>query len=77
MLPSVTGYQGFRSYGNHPAIMKKPGVVSEEHTYFRDALKNKGRQSSLDNYVRYDTAYNKEVSLHTKPKDYKPPNSEL
>jgi len=41
MINNVTGYSGFKSYGDKPYTTLKPGQTKIERDYYKEATKEK------------------------------------
>ena len=60
MIPQVTGYKGFNSYGNRPYSAYKPGQFALERTYYDKATTNApDGKAVLSNFERTGTVYGK------------------
>lgn len=58
MINNVTGYSGFKSYGEKPYSMLKPGQQRLDRDYYKDATQEKADGAKvLQNFSRYQSVY--------------------
>jgi hypothetical protein len=58
MINNVTGYSGFRSYGDKPISQLKPGQTKLYREYYKDATHEKADGAQLlSNYARFKSNY--------------------
>lgn len=54
MLNNITGYSGFKSYGDKPYSILKPGQATMDREYYKNATQEKPEGDTvLKNYSRY------------------------
>ena len=74
MINNVTGYSGFKSYGDKPYSMMKPGQVSMERDYYKDATSEKASGEVLmNNFGRFKSVYQQNQKENVKVGDYQVP----
>jgi len=58
MINNVVGYQGFKSYGDKPYSVMKPGQTEMKRDYYKEVTNEKpdGKQT-LENYGRFQSNY--------------------
>lgn len=71
MIPKVTGYSGFNSYGGLPYSSMKPGQRSLDRDYYKDVSKH-DKGALKDSYNRFASNHQNTVDKAVKPSDYKP-----
>jgi hypothetical protein len=58
MINNVVGYQGYKSYGDKPYSMLKPGQTELTRDYYSGATTEKpSGKLVLSNYERYKSIY--------------------
>jgi len=73
MISNVVGYAGYKSYGDKPYSMFKPGQQSLERDYYSKATQEVADgKKNLENYQRFQQDYGR-VSQAVKHGDYKVP----
>jgi hypothetical protein len=58
MINNVVGYQGFKSYGDKPYSMLKPGQAKLTRDYYKEVTTEKADGAAvLNNYERFKSIY--------------------
>lgn len=58
MINNIVGYAGYKSYGDKPYSMLKPGQTKLDRDYYKDATTEKPNGGNvLSNYERYRSIY--------------------
>jgi hypothetical protein len=70
MIPKVSGYSGFNSYGGLPYSSLKPGQVKLDRDYYKDVSKH-DKNALKDTYNRFVSNQQNTVDKAVKPSDYK------
>jgi hypothetical protein len=71
MIPKVTGYSGFNSYGITPYSLLKPGQKELKRDYYSKAEKPKvDGKNYLNSYGRFSSNQQNTVDKAVKPSDY-------
>lgn len=75
MIPNVTGYDGFKSYGQAPYSFLKPGQMKLDRQYYEKATNERADgKSYLANSSRFSSLYNEDANKTVKVGDFKVPN---
>lgn len=74
MLNNIVGYSGFKSYGDKPYSMMKPGQTKMDRDYYKDATTEKpDGDKVLKNFGRFQSVYDQNQATNVKLGDYKVP----
>lgn len=74
MLNNIQGYSGFKSYGDKPYSILKPGQSKLERDYYQEATTEKADgQTVLKNFSRFQSVYDQSQATNVKLGDYKVP----
>ena len=58
MINNINGYAGFKSYGDKPYSMMKPGQTRMDRDYYKDATQEKPDGKVLmNNFGRFKSVY--------------------
>jgi len=58
MLNNIVGYSGYKSYGDKPYAILKPGQESMDREYYKTATQEKpDGQTVLKNFSRFQSTY--------------------
>jgi len=74
MINNVTGYAGFKSYGDKPYSVMKPGQTRLDRDYYKDATAEVPEgQKVLSNYGRFQSIYDQNQNKNVHLGDYQVP----
>ena len=58
MLNNITGYSGYKSYGDKPYSMLKPGQTRLDRDYYKEATTEKANgEKVMSNFGRFQSVY--------------------
>lgn len=76
MIPKVSGYSGFNSYGITPYSMLKPGQTKLDRDYYKDANRVKpDGKTYLGTFSRFASNHQGTIDQTVKPSDYQKRNN--
>lgn len=71
MINNVVGYQGFKSYGDKPYSVLKPGQETIQRDYYKNVTnEHPSGQEQMGNYGRYQSVYDQNQNKNIKRGDY-------
>ena len=74
MLNNIVGYSGFKSYGDKPYSILKPGQTTLDREYYQDATQEKPDGNTvLKNFSRFQSIYDQNQAKNVGLGDYKVP----
>lgn len=74
MINNVTGYSGYKSYGDKPYSMLKPGQHKLDRDYYKDATTEKADGAILmNNFGRFKSIYEQNQRTNVALGDYTVP----
>jgi len=74
MLNNIVGYSGYKSYGDKPYAILKPGQKTLDREYYNEATQEKpDGQTVLKNFSRFQSTYDQSQAQNVKHGDYKVP----
>lgn len=74
MLNNIVGYSGYKSYGDKPYSILKPGQTELDRDYYKDATFEKPNgETVMKNFSRFQSVYDQNQAKNVQLGDYKVP----